>query len=116
MKRKKDSIYLRHILDSINDIEEYTKGISENNFSKNKLVHDAVILQIGIIGEAVKHLSSDFRKLHKDVPWKKIAGMRDKVIHDYFEVDIDAVWLTVEKEIPKLKEKVKEILNKGLVD
>jgi uncharacterized protein with HEPN domain len=63
-----------------------------------------------VIGEAVKKLSSELKKGHPEIPWKDVAGMRDKLIHDYFGVDLDAVWDTVRKDIPRLKDEIESLL------
>ena len=107
---KADSVYLRHVLDAIYRIEEYTGEITYKSFLKNHLRQDAAIRQIEVIGEAVKKLSSEFKKGHAEIPWKDVAGMRDKLIHDYFGVDLDAVWDTVDKDIPPLKDKIRAII------
>lgn len=110
---KDNFVYLKHILDAIDRIEKYTKKINQNSFSKNNLVQSAVIREIEIIGEAAKRLSNEFKEEHSGIPWKQMAGMRDKLIHDYFGVDLDAVWGTVKKDIPILKKEVGRIFKKG---
>jgi len=104
------SVFLSHILDAIVKIEKYIQEIDEEAFKINDLVQDGVIRQIEIIGEAVKRLSDDITSQSPQVPWQDIAGMRDKLIHDYFGVDIDTVWLTVERDIPELKKEIKRII------
>jgi uncharacterized protein with HEPN domain len=104
--KKDDAVYLKHILDAIHRIEEYTQNIEYKDFIENHLIQDGVIRQIEIIGEAVKRLSNEIREKYTDVPWKDIVGMRNKLIHNYFGVDVDAVWETVKKDIPVLKKKL----------
>ncbi|MEO0115665.1 MAG: DUF86 domain-containing protein [candidate division WOR-3 bacterium] len=101
---------MKHILTAIARIEEYTRGMRCETFMANNLVQDAVIRQIEIIGEATKQLSKTIKEKYPEIPWKDIAGMRDKLIHDYLGVDLNAVWKTVEKDIPFLKNKLKEII------
>lgn len=99
---KDESAYLEHIRDSIARIEKYTNGMGEPEFISNELVQDAVIRQLQIIGEAAKKLSDETRAMYPDVQWKDIAGMRDKLVHDYFGVDLGAVWDTVTNDLPGL--------------
>lgn len=100
---KDDTVFLRHILDAINKIQEYTKGMDYEDFRASSLVQDGVIRQLEIIGEATKNLSQEIREKHPYIPWKDMAGMRDKLIHQYFGVDIAGVWDTAEQDIPTLK-------------
>lgn len=107
---KDDLVYLKHILDAIVKIEEYSEGMDFEDFEKNHLVQDGVTRQLEIIGEATKRLSSEFRDKNPSIPWKQMAGMRDKLIHDYLGVDIGAVWETVEQDIPEIKGKIEDII------
>ena len=110
---KKDPIiYIEHIRACISRIKEYTEGIDEDGFLKNNLIQDAVIRNFEIIGEATKKLNDDFRAKYSEIEWKKIAGMRDKLIHDYIGVDLWAVWGVVENIIPTLDTQIEEILKK----
>lgn len=110
MKRD-DSVYLQHMRDAIGRIESYLAGVNEADFYAHSMVQDAVIRQLEIIGEAVRHLSKELQKSHPRIPWQDIAGMRDKLIHDYFGVDIEKVWLTATEDIPILKAEVLQILS-----
>jgi len=110
MKRD-DSVYLRHVLDAIAKIETYLRDVDEQTFLNQSLLQDGAIRQIEIIGEAVKQLSPQIREQHPHLPWQDIAGMRDKLIHQYFGVDLDKVWVTVVRDIPVLKQEVAEILS-----
>jgi uncharacterized protein with HEPN domain len=107
---KDDAVYLRHILDAIGQIEEYVTGFDYEMFMRSRLVQDGVIRQFEIIGEATKNLSPDLRVRYSHVPWKDIAGMRDKLIHQYFGVDISAVWETVVHDLLLLKDDISSIL------
>lgn len=105
-----DIVYLRHILDAILRIDQYLQGIQEEEFFRNHLVQDGVIRQLEIIGEATKQISQKSREKHGHIPWKDIAGMRDKLIHDYFGVDIEQVWFTAKNDIPTFQKDIEEIL------
>jgi uncharacterized protein with HEPN domain len=111
--RRDNSIYLRHIRDAIERIDEYTPEMTIDNFRQSNLVQAAVIREIEIIGEATKILTTAFRRKYPKIPWRKMGGMRDKLIHDYFGVDADAVWDSVQRDLPILKRQIAEILNQN---
>ncbi|MDP4039908.1 MAG: DUF86 domain-containing protein [Candidatus Pacearchaeota archaeon] len=112
MNEKKDSlIFLRHIIDSIKDIEEFTKGIAKSDFLKDKKLQNALIRSIEVIGEAVKNIPDNFRRRYPHIEWIKIAGMRDKLMHHYFGVNLETIWKVVEENIPELKMNIGKILN-----
>lgn len=108
---KNPIIYIEHIKDCIEKIKTYTQNLSEEDFLINSLVQDAVIRNFEIIGEASKHIDDDFRKKYPEIEWKKMAGMRDKLIHDYIGVDLWAVWGVVETIIPVFETQIQNILN-----
>jgi uncharacterized protein with HEPN domain len=109
---KDDKVYLQHILDCIEKIEVFTKDITRYEFDQNILVQDAVMRNIEIIGEATKKISINYRTIHPEIPWKEMSGMRDKLIHDYLDVDQEVIWMTIESDIPLLKEIISKLLLK----
>lgn len=107
--RRSTKLLIEDILDCIKNIKDFTKGLKKENFIRDKLMQSAVVRQLEIIGEAVKNIPHSFRDKHKGVPWNKIAGMRDIIIHGYFRVDLDAVWKVIKKDLPELKQKILRI-------
>ena len=103
--------YVRDILDSLLKIQSYTAAGREVFMSSDQC-QDAVIRRIEIIGEATKRLDKNFTTQYPDVPWKDMAGMRDKLIHDYVGVDLARVWETVEKDLPVLRKRLAAILER----
>ncbi len=112
MTKKNPAIFIEHILENINKIESFSKNITREILSKDKLRQYAIVRAIEIIGEAIKNLPSSFKKRYPQVPWKNIVGTRDKLIHHYFGVDLNIIWEIIEKEIPKLKKEIEEIINR----
>lgn len=102
MSKHDDLVYIRHILDAIGKIQKYTDPLDQDAFMESDMEQDAVIRQFEIIGEAAKQVSIPFREANKDIPWSKMAKMRDKLIHRYFEVDIELVWKTIKEDLPGL--------------
>jgi len=108
--KKDPKIFIEHILESIGDIEKYTKGQTKEKFLKAKMMQDAVMRKLEVIGEAVKNLPLSFKKKYSKINWKEIAGMRDILIHEYFGVNINIVWNTVKKDIPKFKKEMEGVM------
>ena len=107
---KNDAVYLHHILDAINRIQGYIAGVSYDQFLQDSLLQDGVVRQLEIIGEAAKNVSSTFRDARPELPWSQMTGTRNKLIHDYFEVNLFIVWDTVQSDLPPLKQQVERIL------
>jgi uncharacterized protein with HEPN domain len=106
---KDDRIYLAHLRDAIQRIESFASR-GRDQFFTDPMVHDAVIRNLEVIGEAVKGLSKELREANPDVPWKQIAGMRDVLIHHYFGVKLETVWQVITDHLPTLKMRVNELL------
>jgi len=112
MKRRDYRDYLQDILDSIKDIESFIENMDSEDFTKDKKTINAVIRSIEVIGEATKNIPKSIRDKYPSVPWKKMAGMRDRMIHEYFGVDIEILWKTVKEDIPSLKPLMEALLEK----
>ncbi len=111
---KKDPlVFLGHILESIERIEEFTKGITKEDFLESVQLQDSVIRRIEIIGEAAKNMPAEFQKEYGEIPWSKMARTRDKLIHGYFGIDLEMAWDIVKNDLPELKIKIRKILNEA---
>ena len=110
MTVRDDSLYLLHILDAMGQIESYLQNLDYEAYSQSRLVQDAVIRQLEIIGEATKNLSLEMRERATEIPWKNMAGMRDKLIHQYFGVDIASVWETAKEDLPTIRQRLEQLL------
>ena len=101
--KKSNLIYVGHILTCINSILKYTDGMNEDDFMRNNMVQDAILRNFEVIGEATKQIGDDFRNQNPNIPWRKMAGLRDKLIHDYMGVDLLSVWEVVVQILPQQK-------------
>lgn len=99
----KDLVYKKHIKDSIEYIEKFLKNKVFEDFVNDRMMQNAVVRELEIVGEAVKRLSSYFKEHNSQIEWIKIGGMRDRLVHDYFKIDYKIVWNTVHDDLPKLK-------------
>ncbi len=106
---KDDRVYLEHIRDALADIGTYTSA-GRDAFFEQRIRQDATLRKLEVIGQAVKNLSDDSKSRQPQIPWKQIAGMRDKVIHDYFGVNLEIVWAVVEKDLPQLMSAIRDLL------
>ncbi len=103
-------LILRDIVSAIDAIEQFVAGMDLDAFKQNDLVSSAVIRKFEIIGEAARNVPETIKRHHPSVPWKRMAGMRDRLIHFYFGVNYDLVWETIRTDLPKVKSLVQQIL------
>lgn len=103
------NLFIEDILQSIKDIESFSRGLTKEKFIKNKLKQNAIIRSLEIIGEAVKNIPDSFREKYPKIQWKKIAGFRDVLSHAYFGVSMERVWNIIEQDLLELKEEISKI-------
>lgn len=96
------SLYLRDILHAMQSIEKFVENIDFDKFKQNDIISSAVIRKFEIIGEATKHIPEEIRQKYSEIPWKEMAGMRDRLIHFYFGIDYNLVWRSIKERLPKL--------------
>ena len=108
----RDKLYKLHVVDAIEKINSYVAGIDFEQFIHNQLIIDAVVRNLQIIGEAAKRFSVTFKASETEIPWSKIAGMRDVIIHDYMDVKTTIIWDTIKEDLPKLEEVLKKTSSK----
>ena len=103
------NLFIQDILDNIKDIESFSKALTKKKFESNKLIQNAIIRSLEIIGEAAKNIPDSFREKHPKIPFRKIAGFRDILSHAYFGVSMDRVWNIIEKDLPGLKKEIEKV-------
>lgn len=102
--------YIQDVLDSIKEIEEFVSDEKYEIFVKDRKTINAVIRSLEVIGEAVKNLPKDIKVRYPNIPWSKMSGMRDKIIHEYFGVDLEIVWQTIKQDLPKVRPLIEKVL------
>lgn len=110
MKKREHGDFVQDILDSVNDVGSFIEGMDFEEFIKDKKTIYSVVRAIEIIGEATKNVPEQIKKKYPDVPWKKMAGMRDRLVHEYFGVDLEILWGTAKEDVPQLKTPVSKVL------
>lgn len=105
-----DFDYIKHILESIKKVKKFIAKMTFGEFSKNEMAQSAVAREFTVIGEAANSISSDFKEKYSKIPWHLAVGMRNQLIHEYFDIDLEVVWNTAKKDLPNLKKELTKIL------
>ena len=108
--KKDDSVYIRHIRDAFLQIELYIDGVTHEEFLSNSLLQDGVIRQLEVMGEAARNLSEDLRNEYPKIPWRQMISLRNRMIHAYFNVNLQIIWEIIQGDIPNLKQETKHVL------
>jgi uncharacterized protein with HEPN domain len=110
MSERSAELLLEDMLESCERILEYTNGLSFEKFRKNYLVVDAVVRNFTIIGEAAGRIPDEYKVKHPEIEWDRIRGLRNRIVHDYFGIDYQIVWIIIENNIPELRDLIKKII------
>ena len=110
MKKIELGDYIQDILEAIGEVEDFTTGMQFDDFVKDKKTINAVVRSLEVIGEATKKIPDSFREKYSEIPWKRMAGMRDKLIHEYFGIDLEIVWEVIDNELPPIKPLIQKVL------
>jgi uncharacterized protein with HEPN domain len=105
----RDIVYLEHIGDAVEKIIQYSQ-VGQTTFAADTHWQDAIVRQLEVLGEATKHLSAEIRSKYPQLPWRRMAGLRDVLIHDYMGVDQEVVWAITANEIPQLRDQIRKII------
>ena len=109
MSKRPIDLLLNDILESIDKVEQYTRGMSFDAFSNDQKSIDAVVRNLEIIGEAANRLPDDFKERHSNVEWYKVVGLRNRIIHEYFGIDLQIIWQIVHVDLPELRQTLSRI-------
>ncbi len=108
-----DVLFLRHMLDAIDRVVEATERVSVEEFNRDWMIQDAIIHELQILGEAAGRVSREFTDRHPEVPWSKVTGLRHKIVHDYFALDLKIVWDTAKLDVPAVRPIIQTLLEKS---
>ncbi len=108
-----DALYLRHMLDAIDRVVEGTERVSVEDFNRDWMIQDAIIHELQILGEAAGRVSREFTDRHSEVPWRKVTGLRHKIVHDYFALDLKVVWDTATLDAPAVRPIIQALLERS---
>lgn len=108
---KDDKVFIEHILESINAIEEFSKDLTKEELKSNRMKQNAIVREIEIIGEAAKNISKILKNKHPEIKWQEIIGTRDMITHHYFGLDLEIIWDIINKDIKILKKQIIKINN-----
>jgi uncharacterized protein with HEPN domain len=110
MKKRLVADYLKDILDAIDEVETFIDNLTYDEFTKDKKTLNAVVRSIEVIGEATKNIPEQLRIEHKELPWREMTGMRDKLIHGYFGIDTETIYQAAKTDLPRLRKPIEEML------
>lgn len=111
-----DLVYLRHVRDSLHEVRSFIEGESYESFLESRMLQNAVMRSFEVVGEAAWRVGPEFREAHPDVPWRSMSDFRNKLIHDYFGLDLEVIWKTATEDAPALLEKVESLIEEGSTD
>jgi uncharacterized protein with HEPN domain len=109
MPKRDPDLLVEDILEALRKISGYTEGMGQEEFRRDPKTVDAVVKNLEILGEATRQLPEDFILQYPDVPWRQIAGLRNRIVHEYFAVDLEIVWQVIQKDLPKLEEQLEKL-------